>query len=96
MAQSQPRQNFHIESEAGINRQINMELYASYCYQSMVSANYDMSYCVFKMITLLIIDSTLSSKLSLFISVVYVLNPYAPPLDLGCIHTHTFITRDYL
>ncbi|VDH90194.1 soma ferritin-like [Mytilus edulis] len=35
MAQSQPRQNFHIESEAGINRQINMELYASYCYQSM-------------------------------------------------------------
>ena len=37
MSQSQPRQNFHIESEAGINRQINMELYASYCYQSMVS-----------------------------------------------------------
>ena len=35
MAQSQPRQNFHLESEAGINRQINMELYASYCYQSM-------------------------------------------------------------
>ncbi|MCJ0218189.1 ferritin [Clostridioides difficile] len=35
MSQSQPRQNFHIESEAGINRQINMELYASYCYQSM-------------------------------------------------------------
>ena len=35
MAQSQPRQNFHFESEAGINRQINMELYASYVYQSM-------------------------------------------------------------
>ncbi|MCJ0188286.1 ferritin [Clostridioides difficile] len=35
MAQSQPRQNFHLESEAGLNRQINMELYASYCYQSM-------------------------------------------------------------
>lgn len=32
---SQPRQNFHAESEAGINRQINMELYAGYCYQSM-------------------------------------------------------------
>merc|ERR1712121_612486 len=32
---SQCRQNFHTESEAGINRQINMELYASYCYQSM-------------------------------------------------------------
>jgi len=35
MAVSQPRQNFHAESEAGINRQINMELYASYVYQSM-------------------------------------------------------------
>jgi len=32
---SQCRQNFHLESEAGINRQINMELYASYTYQSM-------------------------------------------------------------
>jgi len=35
MSVSQCRQNYHIESEAGINRQINMELYASYCYQSM-------------------------------------------------------------
>jgi len=35
MSLSQCRQNFHEESEAGINRQINMELYASYCYQSM-------------------------------------------------------------
>lgn len=35
MALSQVRQNYHAESEAGINRQINMELYASYCYQSM-------------------------------------------------------------
>lgn len=35
MAVSQCRQNYHTESEAGINRQINMELYASYCYQSM-------------------------------------------------------------
>ncbi|WAR26039.1 FRIS-like protein [Mya arenaria] len=35
MALSRPRQNFHQESEAGINRQINMELYASYVYQSM-------------------------------------------------------------
>jgi ferritin len=30
------RQNFHEESEAAINKQINMELYASYVYQSMV------------------------------------------------------------
>ncbi|KAH3835923.1 soma ferritin-like [Dreissena polymorpha] len=35
MAASRPRQNFHAESEAGINKQINMELYASYVYQSM-------------------------------------------------------------
>ncbi|KAK3101695.1 hypothetical protein FSP39_005569 [Pinctada imbricata] len=35
MSQTQPRQNFHAESEAGINRQINLELYASYTYQSM-------------------------------------------------------------
>jgi len=35
MSISQCRQNYHSESEAGINRQINMELYASYTYQSM-------------------------------------------------------------
>jgi len=35
MAATQPRQNFHQDSEAGINKQINMELYASYVYQSM-------------------------------------------------------------
>lgn len=35
MALTQPRQNFHSETEAGINKQINLELYASYCYQSM-------------------------------------------------------------
>ena len=35
MATSQIRQNFHEECENGINNQINMELYASYVYQSM-------------------------------------------------------------
>lgn len=35
MAVSQCRQNYHADCEAGINRQINMELHASYCYQSM-------------------------------------------------------------
>ena len=30
------RQNYHEESEAAVNKQINMELYASYVYQSMV------------------------------------------------------------
>merc|ERR1719300_141900 len=32
---SQVRQNFHEDCEAGINRQINLELHASYVYQSM-------------------------------------------------------------
>jgi len=35
MSVSQVRQNYHSDCEAGINRQINMELYASYTYQSM-------------------------------------------------------------
>ncbi|RWS25622.1 hypothetical protein B4U80_04729 [Leptotrombidium deliense] len=35
MADSQIRQNFHAECEAAINKQINMELYASYVYLSM-------------------------------------------------------------
>jgi len=32
---SQVRQNFHQEAEAGVNKQINLELYASYVYQQM-------------------------------------------------------------
>jgi len=32
---SRPRQNFHADVEAYINKQINMELYASYTYMSM-------------------------------------------------------------
>jgi ferritin heavy chain len=35
MAQTQPRQNYHTECEAGVNKQINLEMYASYVYQSM-------------------------------------------------------------
>ena len=34
---SRVKQNFHEESEAHINRQINMEMYASYVYLAMVS-----------------------------------------------------------
>ena len=33
---SQARQNYHELCEAGINKQINLELYASYVYMSMV------------------------------------------------------------
>jgi hypothetical protein len=42
------RQNFHEEVEAAINRQINMELRASYVYQSMV--------CLKKKLTFLLKD----------------------------------------
>ncbi|XP_046992574.1 soma ferritin [Schistocerca americana] len=35
MTESQVRQNFHKDSEDAINKQINMELYASYVYLSM-------------------------------------------------------------
>jgi len=35
MSKSLCRQNYHEECEAGVNKQINMELYASYTYQSM-------------------------------------------------------------
>lgn len=34
---NQVRQNFHEDCEAAINKQINLELYASYVYLSMVS-----------------------------------------------------------
>ena len=33
--ESQVRQNFHSDSEAAINRMVNLELYASYTYSSM-------------------------------------------------------------
>ena len=46
MSLSQCRQNYHAESEAGVNRQVNMELYASYCYQSMVSLFVCLSACL--------------------------------------------------
>lgn len=35
MAESQVRQNYHVESEAGLNKQINLELHASYNYVAM-------------------------------------------------------------
>ena len=38
MSVSRVRQNYKEECEAEINRQINMEFYASYVYLSMVSS----------------------------------------------------------
>lgn len=35
--ESQIRQNFHVESEAGLNKQINLELHASYTYMAMAT-----------------------------------------------------------
>ena len=37
---SRCRTNFHSENEANINKQINMEMYASYCYMAMVGIKY--------------------------------------------------------
>lgn len=34
---SNVRQNYHEDSESGVNKQINLELYAMYTYLSMVS-----------------------------------------------------------
>ena len=39
MSVSRVRQNYREECEAEINRQINMEFYASFVYLSMVSAD---------------------------------------------------------
>lgn len=43
---SQIRQNFHQDCEAAINRQINLELYASYVYLSMVRNAFKQQYSV--------------------------------------------------
>lgn len=37
MPVSKVRQNYNAESEAGVNKQINLNLYAFYAYRSLVS-----------------------------------------------------------
>uniref|UniRef100_A0A4W5LF53 Ferritin n=1 Tax=Hucho hucho TaxID=62062 RepID=A0A4W5LF53_9TELE len=37
--ESQIRQNYHNDCEAAINRMINMEMFASYTYTSMLSCH---------------------------------------------------------
>ena len=44
MAVSKIRQNYHEDCEALINKQINMEFYASYVYLSMVSKQHDTNF----------------------------------------------------
>lgn len=51
METSQIRQNYHRDCEAAINRMINMELFASYTYTSMVSRKYSAS-CLFDILNL--------------------------------------------
>uniref|UniRef100_A0A2K6CKI7 Ferritin heavy chain n=1 Tax=Macaca nemestrina TaxID=9545 RepID=A0A2K6CKI7_MACNE len=43
---SQVHQNYHQDSEAAINRQINLELYASYVYLSIWGIMYDTLNCL--------------------------------------------------
>ena len=47
---SKIRQNYHEECEALINKQINMEFYASYVYLSMVNTKYTCSIYIFEII----------------------------------------------
>ena len=51
---SQVRQNFHEDCEAAINRQINMELYASYVYMSMVMKFIEIYYAIYPKLALFI------------------------------------------
>ena len=44
MAVSKIRQNYHEDCEALLNKQINMEFYASYVYLSMVSMNMNLTF----------------------------------------------------
>ena len=48
---SRIRQNFHADSEALINKQINMEFYASYVYLSMVRNKLRLLYNIFLFIS---------------------------------------------
>ena len=50
MSTALPRQNFHADSEAGINKLINLELYESYAYMSMVSLYFTLVYIKFKVV----------------------------------------------
>jgi ferritin heavy chain len=57
---NQVRQNFHEDCEAAINKQINMELYASYVYLSMVNMRricnlFSKNYAIFMLIRLTIL-----------------------------------------
>ena len=78
---SRCRTNFHSENEANINKQINMELYASYVYLSMVSS-VDYSYTVFTSY-LRALKFTTPLNLTLKIWLIYLVNlEFNPNLKL--------------
>ena len=54
------RQNYHEECEAVVNKQINLELYASYVYMSMVSSNFSQRFLFYLLILLAQIQSNLT------------------------------------
>ena len=64
MAESQVRQLYHCECEDGVNKQINLELYAMYTYLSMVSR----SSCVSKLSTSTIFLFTFSSFVLIYLA----------------------------
>ncbi|XP_014867094.1 PREDICTED: ferritin, middle subunit-like [Poecilia mexicana] len=47
--ESQVRQNYHRDCEAAINRMVNMEMYASYTYTSMVRRNHTAETILFQL-----------------------------------------------
>lgn len=69
--ESQVRQNYHRDCEAAINRMVNMELFASYTYTSMVRNNIQnfvfnslhMDACVFYLCTVCCRDSSSSTHI---------------------------------
>ena len=61
------KQNFHTECEAMINKQINMELYASYVYLSM-TAFFSRFYMLRSWFSFLLSDFFKSFILTLYIS----------------------------
>lgn len=49
--ESQVRQNYHRDCEAAINRMVNMEMFASYTYTSMVRKSSRALFCFFCFLT---------------------------------------------
>ena len=62
---SRVRQNFHEESEALINKQINMEMHASYVYLAMVSNMFGRKNLITRLVVVPIVFTTSRFKIDL-------------------------------